>query len=79
MVGDVNCADDPGVPDIADMQRLIDFLFISMDSPCCVEEADVYLSGQDHPPAIEDDVDISDMQLLIDHLFINMDPLLPCP
>ena len=79
MVGDVNCADDPGVPDIADMQRLIDFLFIAMDSVCCIEEADVDASGQGHPPAIEDDVDIADMQLLIDHLFIDMEPLPSCP
>ena len=75
MVGDVNCADGD-TPDVADIQRLIDFLFISMDSLCCVEEADLNLSGQDHPPAVQEDVDIGDMQLLIDYLFIDL-PSLP--
>ena len=80
MVGDVNCADDPGKPDIGDMQELIDKLFVNIGPPyCCIEEADVDTSGQAHPPAVHGDVDIADMQLLIDHLFIDMDPLLPCP
>ena len=79
MVGDVDCQADPSIPDVGDMQRLIDFLFINMADLCCVDEADVDLSGQGNPPADTVDVDVGDMQLLIDHLFIDMLPLDPCP
>ena len=74
--GNIDCS-PVQAPDISDMQRLIDHLFISMNPVCCVEEADVDVSGQ--PDPLPEDVDISDVQLLIDHLFINMIDLPACP
>ena len=58
-VGDVNCAGDPNKPDISDMQRMIDHLFVSMDPVCCLVEADVDRSGFPWPAL--GDVDIGDM------------------
>ncbi|MFZ5980719.1 MAG: hypothetical protein ACOYVF_08815 [Candidatus Zixiibacteriota bacterium] len=59
--GDVNCTG--GDPDIADITRLIDFLYLSKRGLCCVEEADVDASGGEP--------DISDITRLIDYLYIT--------
>ena len=78
-VGDVNGVggDDPT---IADISTLIDFLFISGDTPDCLDEADVNLSGTlVNPPLDWSDVTVSDASVLIDHLFIDKPELADCP
>ncbi|MFZ5980291.1 MAG: hypothetical protein ACOYVF_06620 [Candidatus Zixiibacteriota bacterium] len=68
--GNVNCSSDDE-PDISDITRLIDFLYISHAPLCCVEEADVNGSGATP--------DISDITRLIDYLYISHSPLVSCP
>ena len=75
-VGNVDGSEEEE-PDISDMQRLIDHLFVSMAPLGCLEEADIDRSGGTEPLPV--DIDIADMQLMIDHLFINMEPFLSCP
>ncbi|MFZ5979268.1 MAG: thrombospondin type 3 repeat-containing protein [Candidatus Zixiibacteriota bacterium] len=67
--GDANCSG--GEPDISDITRLIDFLYISHVELCCLEEADANASGGEP--------DISDITKLIDHLYLSHDPLPDCP
>ncbi|MFZ5981895.1 MAG: C10 family peptidase [Candidatus Zixiibacteriota bacterium] len=69
--GDVNCTGGE-VPDISDITRLIDYLYISHSALCCFEEADANGSGGPEP-------DISDITKLIDHLYISNDALPDCP
>jgi len=69
-VGNVNCSVDEE-PDISDITRLIDFLYISHEELCCLEEADANVSGGDP--------DISDITRLIDYLYLSHDPLADCP
>jgi len=69
--GNVNCSEDE-TPDISDITRLIDYLYISHSSLCCPEEADVNGSGDPEP-------DISDITRLIDHLYLSHEPLVDCP
>jgi hypothetical protein len=71
--GDTGNADCSGEeePDISDITRLIDFLYISHNPLCCAEEADVDASGGEP--------DISDITYLIDHLYISHKALLGCP
>jgi len=66
--GDVDCSE--AEPDIADIVRLIDFLYITHDPLCCPLAADVDGSGGDP--------DISDITFLINHLYIDH-RLLQCP
>ena len=70
VTGDADCsgADEP---DISDITRLIDYLYLSHASLCCPEEADVNASGGEP--------DISDITALIDHLYISHKALPPCP
>jgi len=68
VTGDANCSG--GDPDISDITRLIDFLYISHAELCCVEEADANASGGDP--------DISDITKLIDHLYISQAALPDC-
>jgi hypothetical protein len=70
VVGNVDCSEDE-VPDISDITRLIDFLYISHKPLCCPGEADVDVSGG--LP------DISDITRLIDFLYLSHDPLATCP
>jgi len=69
VTGDTNCSGDE--PDISDIVRLIDHLYISHDPLCCAEEADVDASGGEP--------DISDITYLIDHLYLSHKALKPCP
>jgi len=69
--GNVNCSADEQ-PDISDITRLIDYLYISHAPLCCPEEADANGSGDPEP-------DISDITKLIDHLYIGHSALAPCP
>ncbi|MDD5425675.1 MAG: S8 family serine peptidase [candidate division Zixibacteria bacterium] len=68
--GNVDCSFEEA-PDISDITRLIDFLYISHNPLCCLEEADVDASGGDP--------DISDITRLIDFLYISHEPLPDCP
>jgi len=70
-VGNTNCSHDEQ-PDISDITRLIDYLYISHDPLCCPPEADANGSGDPEP-------DISDITKLIDHLYISHAPLPLCP
>ncbi len=71
ITGNADCSmiDDP---DISDITRLIDYLYISHTPLCCPEEADVNASGGPDP-------DISDITRLIDYLYLSHNPLPDCP
>ena len=68
--GNVDCSEDEE-PDISDIVRLIDYLYISHAPLCCPEEADANGSGGEP--------DISDITRLIDYLYISHDALADCP
>ncbi|MFZ5979496.1 MAG: thrombospondin type 3 repeat-containing protein [Candidatus Zixiibacteriota bacterium] len=68
--GNVNCSASEE-PDISDITRLIDYLYLSYAALCCLEEADVNVSGGEP--------DISDITRLIDYLYLTHAPLAPCP
>ncbi|MFZ5980021.1 MAG: C10 family peptidase, partial [Candidatus Zixiibacteriota bacterium] len=58
-------------PDITDITRLIDYIYLSRRPLCCLEEADCNGSGGEP--------DISDVTLLIDNLYLSGMPLSGCP
>ena len=68
--GNVDCSEEEE-PDISDITRLIDFLYISHAELCCPGEADADVSGGEP--------DISDITRLIDYLYISHEPLALCP
>jgi len=68
--GNVNCSESED-PDISDITRLIDYLYLSHAPLCCLEEADANGSGGDP--------DISDITRLIDYLYLSHTPLALCP
>ncbi|MBN1212767.1 MAG: VCBS repeat-containing protein [candidate division Zixibacteria bacterium] len=70
VTGNVDCTEEE-IPDISDITRLIDYLYISHAELCCPEEADVNDSGGEP--------DISDITYLIDHLYISHKDLPECP
>lgn len=67
-LGNADC-DNSGQVDIADLQALIDHLFINNQPLCCPDEGNLDGLGE---------VDISDLTLMIDHLFISLLPLGEC-
>ncbi|MFZ5981718.1 MAG: hypothetical protein ACOYVF_13930, partial [Candidatus Zixiibacteriota bacterium] len=67
--GDANCSG--GDPDISDITRLIDYLYLSHAPLCCLEEADANGSGGEP--------DISDITKLIDNLYLSHSALPACP
>ena len=67
--GNADCSESE-IPDISDITRLIDYLYISHAPLCCPEEADADASGGEP--------DISDITRLIDYLYISHEPLAPC-
>ncbi|MFZ5980716.1 MAG: hypothetical protein ACOYVF_08800 [Candidatus Zixiibacteriota bacterium] len=67
--GDANCSG--GDPDISDITRLIDYLYLSHAPLCCLEEADANGSGGEP--------DISDITKLIDNLYLSHSALPLCP
>ena len=69
--GNVNCSEDE-IPDVADITRLIDYLYLSRNPLCCRGEADVNASGDPEP-------DVSDITRLIDFLYLSHDALPDCP
>ena len=68
--GDVDCSGED-IPDMPDITRLIDYLYISHRPLCCKAEADVNGTGGEP--------DITDITRLIDFLYITHQPLTPCP
>jgi len=68
--GNADCSENE-VPDIADITRLIDYLYLSHEPLCCLDEADANGSGGEP--------DIADITKLIDHLYIAHPPLPDCP
>ncbi|MFZ5981866.1 MAG: hypothetical protein ACOYVF_14695, partial [Candidatus Zixiibacteriota bacterium] len=68
--GNVNCS-EVEEPDISDITRLIDYLYITHEELCCPDEADANVSGGEP--------DISDITTLINHLYLNHDSLPDCP
>jgi len=68
--GNANCSADEN-PDISDITRLIDYLYLSHAPLCCLEEADANASGGEP--------DISDITKLIDHLYLSHSTLPNCP
>jgi hypothetical protein len=68
-VGNTDCDPDGGV-DIADLSRLIDHLFVSLQPLCCPDAAQY-----DSAPAI----DIADLTRMIESLFIFITDPPPCP
>ncbi|MBN1211023.1 MAG: hypothetical protein JXA92_00455 [candidate division Zixibacteria bacterium] len=67
--GNVDCSESES-PDISDITRLIDYLYLSHSPLCCHDEADVNLSGGE--------LDISDITRLIDFLYLSHEPLPDC-
>ncbi|MBN1212181.1 MAG: Ig-like domain-containing protein, partial [candidate division Zixibacteria bacterium] len=70
LTGNTDCSEIEE-PDISDITRLIDFLYLSHDPLCCLPEADVNGSGGGP--------DISDITYLIDHLYLSHKTLKECP
>jgi len=68
--GNADCSEEE-IPDISDITRLIDYLYLSHDPLCCLEEADVDGSGGEP--------DISDIVALIDNLYLSHEELPACP
>ena len=68
--GNADCSEDE-VPDIADITRLIDYLYLSHSALCCLEEGDADGSGGEP--------DIADITKLIDHLYLAHPALPSCP
>ncbi len=69
-VGNADCSENED-PDISDITRLIDYLYLSHAPLCCLEEADADASGGEP--------DISDITSLIDFLYLTHTPLADCP
>jgi len=74
ITGDINCSGSES-PDISDITRMIDHLYISHAPLCCPDEADVNDSNQG--AGLEPD--ISDITRLINHLYLAHEALAPCP
>ena len=68
LVGNVNC-DEGNFINVADVAALIDFLFISLTPPCCLEVADIDQSGGPVPE--REDISVVDVAILIDYLYIT--------
>jgi hypothetical protein len=68
VTGNINC-DSLDQVDIADIQTLVDHLFLSLAPLCCEGEADMEADGA---------IDITDLQILIDNQFLSLAPLPPC-
>jgi len=75
-VGNVDRSTDNLIT-MGDLTVLIDFLYVSLTPPACLEDADVDLSGQPDPET--SDIGMSDLTVLIDHLYISLSPLPACP
>ena len=70
VTGNVDCSEEQ-IPDISDITRLIDYLYLSHTELCCPAEADVDVSGGEP--------DIADITYLIDFLYLSHKALPDCP
>ncbi|MDD5424968.1 MAG: CotH kinase family protein [candidate division Zixibacteria bacterium] len=68
-VGNCDCSEDEE-PDVSDILRLIDYLYLSREPLCCPGEAAIVGDGE---------TDISDITRLVDYLFLSRRPLPLCP
>ena len=68
--GNADCSFDED-PDISDITRIIDYLYLSHEALCCPEEADVDGSGGEP--------DVADITRLIDYLYLSHKVNLSCP
>ena len=68
--GNTNCSEEEE-PDVSDIVRLIDYLYLSHEPLCCPGEADVDASGDPEP-------DVSDIVRIIDYLYLSHEPLADC-
>jgi hypothetical protein len=66
--GNADCSASDN-PDVSDIVRIIDYLYLSKTPLCCFDEADVAISGQ---------VDVSDIVRLIDNLYLSKSALALC-
>ncbi|MBN1213266.1 MAG: hypothetical protein JXA92_11895, partial [candidate division Zixibacteria bacterium] len=71
LAGNVDCSESE-TPDISDITRLIDYLYVSHNSLCCPNEADANGSRDEQP-------DVSDITAIINYLYINHEPPAACP
>jgi len=69
ITGNADCSELED-PDISDITRITDYLYLSHSPLCCPSEADVNADGT---------IDISDQTALIDFLYLSHTPLAPCP
>lgn len=74
-VGDCDCS---GLVDIADIQVLVDHMFLTLAPLCCEAECNINYPGSGHASA-DTLVDITDLQVLIEHFYITLLPLPTCP
>ena len=70
VTGNIDCGVSE-IPDVGDLTKLIEHVFITFEELCCPEEANV--SGD--PGG---DVDVTDLTALINHLFISYEPVAGC-
>lgn len=75
LVGDVDGVDGDE-PTLADVLRLADFMFGSLEPLDCYAEADINQSGGPEPTG--EDITIGDLSRLIDYLYIYHNPLPTC-
>ncbi|MFZ5979280.1 MAG: S8 family serine peptidase [Candidatus Zixiibacteriota bacterium] len=69
LTGNIDCSAED-TPDLDDILRLIDYLYLSAEPLCCLEAADC--NGSYGEP------DITDITRLIDHLYLSHSVLAPC-
>ena len=74
MTGNTNCSEAED-PDVSDIVRIIDYLYINKAPLCCPPEANTDGIGV-YPIS---DPDISDIIKIIDHLYLSKAPLVNCP
>jgi len=74
-VGNVDCSASE-TPGIADLIRLIDFMFVSQQPLCCVAEADINLSGGAAPTT--DDITLGDIGAMIWYMYLSPQGLPSC-
>lgn len=70
LTGNTDCSESEN-PDITDICRIIDFLYLSHAPLCCPDETDTDGSGGDP--------DITDITKIIDFLYLSHAPLASCP
>jgi len=69
LVGDINCSGND-IPDISDITRFINDLYLKPQPFCCDQEADLDHDGK---------YNIVDLVWIIDYLYVSHRPLLNCP